>query len=88
MSHANPLSLSKECIVHYHIVYMSYLVMLPSHFFMPPDVQRGSKEVLPLQSTQSFCQYLSVSHMVTTFTSLELCSEFHVVDVGLIMALL
>jgi len=69
MSHVNPLSLSKECIVHCRIVYLSCLVMLPSHFVVPPDVQRGSEEVLPLQYTQSLCQYLWVSHMVTTFTS-------------------
>ena len=30
MSHVTPLSLSKECIVHYHIVCLSGLVMLPS----------------------------------------------------------
>ena len=51
MSHVNPLSLSKEWIVHCCIVYISYLVMLPSHFFVLPDVQRRSEEVLPLQST-------------------------------------
>ena len=58
MSHANPLSLSKECIVHYRIVYICCLVMLPGHFVMPPDVQRESEEVLPLQYTQPLCQYL------------------------------
>ena len=51
------------------IVYLSCLVMLPSHFVMLPDVQRGPEEVLPMQSTQSLCQYLWVNHMVTTFTS-------------------
>ena len=51
MSHVNPLSLSKEFIVHCRIVYLSYLVMLPSHFVMSPDVQREYEEVLPLQYT-------------------------------------
>ena len=55
MSHANPLSLSKECIVHCRIVCLSRQVMMPSLFVMPPDVQRGFEEVLPLQSTQSSC---------------------------------
>ena len=71
MSHANPLSLSKECIVHCRIVYLPCLFMLPSHFVVSSDVQRGSEEFLPLQSTQSLCQYLWVSHMVTTFTSFQ-----------------
>ena len=89
MSHATPLSLSKECVVHCRIVYLSRLVMLPSIFVVPPNVQSGFEEVLPLQSTQSLCQYLWVIHMVTTFTIIqELCSEFHVIDVGLIMAFL
>ena len=62
--------------------------MLPSLFVVPPDVQRGFEEVLPLQSTQSLCQYLSQSYGYYIHIIPELCSEFHVVDVGLIMALL
>ena len=58
MSHVTRLSLSKECIVHYRIVCLSHLVMLPSLFVMPLDVQRGFEEVLPLQSTQSLCHYI------------------------------
>ena len=48
MSHANILSLSKECIVHCRIVCLSRSVMLPSIFVVPPDVQRGFEEFLPL----------------------------------------
>ena len=71
MSHVTPLTFSKECIVHCRIVCLSRLVMLPSLFVVPPNVQRGFEEVLPLQSTQSLCQYIWVSHMVTTFASFQ-----------------
>ena len=79
MSHVNPLSLSKECIVHCRIVYLSCLVILPSHFVVSPDVQRGSEEVfVSVYLSQSYGYYI---HIIP-----ELCSEFRVVDVGLIMA--
>ena len=89
MSHVNTLSLSKECIVHCHIVCLSRLVMLPSRFVVPPVVDRGFEEVLPLQSTQSFVS-LSLSQSYGYYIHIipKLCSEFRVVDVGLIMALL
>ena len=48
MSHVNPLSLSKECIVHCRIVCLSRSSMLPSIFVVLPDVQRGFEEALPL----------------------------------------
>ena len=63
--------------------------MLPSLFVVLPDVQRGFEEVLPLQSTQSFVSvFLSQSYGYYIHIIPELCSEFRVVDVGLIMALL
>ena len=89
MIHATPLSLSKECIVHCRIVCLSHRVMLPSLFVVPPDVQREFEEVLPLQSTQSFVSvFLSQSYGYYIHIILELCFEFRVIDVGLIMALL
>ena len=89
MSHVYPLSLSKECIVHCRIVCLSRSVMLPSLFVVPPNVQRGFEEFLPLQYTQSFVSvFLSHSYGYYIHIILELCSKFHVIDVGLIMALL
>ena len=89
MSHVTPLSLSKECIFHYHTMCFSGLVMLPSLFDMSPDVKRGFEEVLPLQSTQSLVSVsLSQSYGYYIHIIPELCFEFHVIDVGLIMALL
>ena len=89
MSHVTPLSLSKECIVHCYIVCLSRLVMLQSLFVVSPDVQRGFEEVLPLQSTLSFVSvFLSQSYGYYIHIIPKLCSEFRVVDVGLIMALL
>ena len=89
MSHITPSSLSKECIVHCRTVCLSHLVMLPSLFVVSPDVQRGFEEVLPLQSTQSFVSVsLSQSYGYYIHIIPELCFKFHVIDVGLIMALL
>ena len=89
MSHATPLSVSKECIVHCCTVCLSCSVMLPSLFVMSPNVQRGFEEFLPLQSTQYFVLvFLSQSYGYYIHIIPELCSKFCVVDVGLIMALL
>ena len=89
MSHVTPLILSKACIVHCCIVCLSRSVMLLSLFVVPPEVQRGFEEVLPLQSTQSFVSvFLSQSYGYYIHIIPELCSEFRVIDVGLIMALL
>ena len=89
MSHVTPLSLSKECIFHCRIVCLSRSVMMPSIFSVPPDVQRGFEEVLPLQFTQSFVSvFLSQSYGYYIHIIPKLCSEFHVIDVELIMALL
>ena len=89
MSHVTPLSLSKERIVHCHIVCLSHLIMMPSLFVVPPNVQRGFEEFLPLQSTHYFVSvFLSQSYGYYIHIIPELCSEFCVVDVGLIMALL
>ena len=63
--------------------------MLPSLVVVPPDVQRGFEEVLPLQSTQSFVLVFLIQYYGYYIHIIpELCSEFHVIDVGLIMALL
>ena len=89
MSHVTPLSLSKECIVHCRIMCLSRLVMLPSIFVMLLDVQRGFEEVLPLQSTQSFVSvFLSQSYGYYIHIIPELCFDFRVVNVGLIMDVL
>ena len=56
---------------------------------MPPNVQSRFEEVLPLQSTQSFVLvFLSQYYGYYIHIIPKLCSEFRVVDVGLIMALL
>ena len=56
---------------------------------MSPDVQREVEEVFPLYSEGSMCQYfLSQSYGYYIHIIPEVCSEFHVVDVGFVMALL
>ena len=55
---------------------------------MSPDVQQKI-ESLPLQSKYPLCQYiLSHSHGYIILKIIELCYEFHVVDVGFITAIL
>ena len=64
-------------------------IHVAKYFVVPPDVQREFGEVSPLQSPQSLCQYLlSQTYGYYIYIILELCSEFCVIDVGLIMALL
>ena len=54
MSHANPLSLSKECIVHCCIVYLSFLVMFPSLLSCHP-MFKGKLKKFYLCSQNSLC---------------------------------
>ena len=54
MSHVTPLSLSKECIVHYCIVSLSRLVMLPSLVSCRPMYKWKVEEVY-LCSQNSLC---------------------------------
>ena len=88
MSHVTPLTISKECIVRYHTVCLSGLVMLPSllscHLMFKGKLKKFylcSQNSLCISTFESVYGYLI--HIIS-----ELCSEFHVVDVGLIMALL
>ena len=68
---------------------LSHCVFVPfghatKSFVMPPDVQREVEEVFSLQSKWSLCHsYGYYIHIIP-----KLCSEFHVINVGLIMALL
>ena len=58
-------------------------------FVVPPNVQREFEDVFPLQSKiVSVSVLLSQSYGYYIQIILELCSKFHVIDVGLIMALL
>ena len=52
MSHATPLSLSKECIVHHRTMCLSGLVMLPSHFV---PMFKGDLKNFYLYSLHSLC---------------------------------
>ena len=54
MSHVTPLSLSKECIVHCHIVCLSGLVMLPSLLLCHP-MFKGKLKNFFLYSQNSIC---------------------------------
>ena len=88
MSHVTPLSVSKEGIVQCWIVFLPRRVDAAKYFVLPPDVQR-EVEISPLQSKNPLCQYLlSHSYGYIIYNIPKLCSEFHVVDVGFIMALL
>ena len=88
MSHATPLSLSKECIVHCRTVYLSGLVMLPSLLLCRLMLKGKLKKFTSVVKTVSMSVLLSQSCGYYIHIIPELCSNFHVVDVGLIMALL
>ena len=88
MSHATPLSLSKECIVHCRTMCLSVLVMLPSLLLCFPMFKGKLKKFTYAVKTVSVSVLLSQSYGYYIHIILELGSEFHVVDVGLIMALL
>ena len=61
MSHVTPLSISKEWIVHSHIVCPSSLVMLPSLFLCHP-MFKGKKEVYPYSWNNLCVSTLSQSY--------------------------
>ena len=88
MSHVSPLSLSKECIVHHCTVCLFGLVMLPSILSCCPMFKEKLKKLTSVDKTVSVLLILSQSYGYLIHIIPELCSEFHVVDVGFIMALL
>ena len=88
MSHATPLSLSKDCIVHYRMVCFSCLVMLPSILSCHPMFKRKLKKFSYVVKIVSVSVLLSQSCGYYIHIILEICSEFRVIDVGLVMALL
>ena len=88
MSHVTPFSLSKECIVHCHIVSLSRLVMLPSLVSCHPMFKGKLKKFTSVVKIVSISVLLSQSCGYYIHIIPELCSEFHVINVGLIMALL
>ena len=88
MSHVTPLSLSKECIVHCRIMSLSRSVMLPSLLSCHPMFKGKLKKFTSEVKTVSVSVLLSQSCGYYIHIIPELCSEFRVVDVGLIMALL
>ena len=87
MSHVTPLSFSKEYIVHCHIVCPSGSVMLPSLLSCRP-MFKGSKKFTSAVKTTFVLVLLSQSYVYIAYNIPELCFEFHVFDVGFIMALL
>ena len=87
MSHVTPLLFSKECIVHYRMVYPSGPAMLPSILSCCPML-KGSKKFTSAVKTTFMSVLLSQSYGYCIHIILELCSKFRVIDVGLIMALL
>ena len=94
--HDDPLScvmpllwvFQKECIVRYHIVCLSHLVMLPSLLSCRPMFKEKLKKFASTIKTVSVSVLLSQSYGYYIHIILELCFEFHVIDVGLIMSLL
>ena len=88
MSHATPLILPKECIVHCHTMCLFGLVMLPTLLSCHP-IFKGM-----LKKSTSIVKTVFVSVLLSQYCGYyiqiipELCSKFHVIDVGLIMALL
>ena len=88
MSHVTPLILSKECIVPYRIVSLFCLVMLPSLLLCHLMFKWKLKKFTSAVKTVSVSVLLSQSYGYLIHIIPKLCSEFHVVDVGFIMALL
>ena len=87
MSHVTPLTLSKECIVHSRIVCPSILFMLPS-LLLCRSMFKGSKIFTLAVKTNFVSVILSQSYGYIIYDIPKLCSNFHVIDVGFIMALL
>ena len=88
MSHATSLSLSKECIVQYHTVCLSGLVMLPSLLWCRSMFEGKLKKFTSAVNTVFVSVLLSQSYGYYIHIILRLCFESRVVDVGLIMGLL
>ena len=88
MSHSTPLSLSKECIVHCHIVCLSRLMMLPSLVSCCLMFKGDLKKFTYTVSIVFVSVLLSQSYGYIIYNILEFFSEFCVIDVGFIMALL
>ena len=88
MSHVTPLCLSKECILHCRIVCLSHLVMLPSLVLCCPMLKGKLKTFTSTVKTVFVSVLLSQSYGYLIHIIPELCSEFCVIDVGFIMALL
>ena len=88
MIHATPLSLSKEWIVHFHILCLSHLVILPSLLSCLPMFKGKLNKFTYAVKIVSLSVLLSQSCDYYIHIIPELCFEFHVVDVGFIMALL
>ena len=83
-----PLSLSKECIVHCRIVSLSRSFMLPSLLSCLPMFKGKLNKFTSAVKIVSVSVLLSQSCGYYIHIIPELCFEFHVIDVGLIMALL
>ena len=88
MSHVTPLSLSKECIVHHHTVCLSSLVMMPSLLSCCPMLKGKLKKFTSVVKIVFVSILLSQSYGYCIHIIPKLCSEFHVIDVGFIMALI
>ena len=85
MSHVIPLSLSKDCIVHCHIVCQSRLVMLPSLLSCRPMFKGDLKKCrlcsphsLCISILESFIWLLHAHHSITMFWVLcRRCGTHH-----------
>ena len=88
MIHVTPLSLSKECIVHHQTVCLSGIVMLPSLLSCRPMFKGKLKKFTSVVKIVSVSVLLIHSYGYFIHIIPELCSEFRVLDVGFIMALL
>ena len=89
MSHVTPLSLSKECIVHCRIVCLSHSSHASKSFCCAAQCSKGIwRSFTSAVHTVFVSVILSDSYGYYIHIILELCSEFRVIDVGFIMALL
>ena len=70
-----------------HCVFISFS-HAAKYFVVLPDVQRELEEVTSVVKTVSVSVLLSQSYGYYIHIIPEQCSEFHVINVGLIMALL
>ena len=70
-----------------HYVFV-YFIHATKYFVMPLDVQREVEEVYLYNQNSLYVSTFESVQWLHIHIILELCYEFHVVDVGLIMALL